>query len=120
MFLQHYRLESPKGLTPEQQQYWDEEFTKVLKGASGFSVTANEHGVHSMVLNFNLIERSAIEAGEWFITKLMMDPVTREQGPLWNEKKNLPKLITAVGEYSFFVSMVADGQWHLQVYPFSF
>lgn len=119
MFLKHYRIGAPKGLSAEQEQFWNEKFMEALKSVNGFNVTVNEQGVQSMVLSF-LSERSGIEAGEWFITKLMMDPFTKEQGPLWNEKKNLPKLVTVTGEYSFFVSMVADGQWHLQIYPFAF
>ncbi len=120
MFLKHYQVKAPTGLTPEQEQFWNEEFLTALGRASGFSVTVNERGVQSMVVSFTLNEREAVAAGEWFITKLMMDPATKETGPLWNKKENLPKLVTAAGEYSFFVSMIADGQWYLQIYPVVF
>ena len=111
MFFQHYKLKQPKGLTAEQELFWKEEFCKVLEGVRSIRVDVDDRGGQTIELLFaDAHEQRAIAAGEWFITKLMMDPETKETGPCWNHHENYPHLVTGAGVFAFYVDSVGHTQ----------
>lgn len=111
MFFGHYRLKQPKGLSAEQELFWKEEFCKALEGVKVIRVETDDRGGQVVELLFaDTHEQRALAAGEWFITKLMMDPVTRETGPCWNQFSSYPRLVTIAGEFAFYLDSVGHTQ----------
>lgn len=120
MFNLHYKLEAPKGLTEEQLEFWNEAFVPALKGVNSIKVELGERGPPRLELIFApKFREQAYVAGSWFVTKLMMDPETKDTGPLWNNVGNMPRLITATSEFPFYVADVdaASNRIELLLYP---
>lgn len=119
MFFQHYKVEAPKGLTEEQLTFWNEKFLGVLEGVIAFNFEEEGAVAQSLQLIFADEYRDAArQAGEWFMTKLLMDPATKEKGPLCNNASNLPALVTAAGKYAFFISVVHDDYLRFRLHSF--
>lgn len=123
MLHRFFKIEAPKGLSEEQLKFWEDRFVNVFKNFERFDVKIDGRGNMTMDLSFvdryhlyfHMLSRSALEAGEWFVTQLMMDPVSKETGPLFNKPENLPQLITAAGRFSFFVTLVEADPVRIQL-----
>lgn len=117
MFDMHYKLEAPKGLTEEQLEFWNEHFVPAFKNVVAFEVERGTRGPQYMVLNFDpTFNVATYAAGHWFVTKLLMDPTTKETGPLWNKLQSYPKLITAAGAWYFTVAVVDKNRFEFLLY----
>lgn len=107
MFADHYSFKAPdEGLTTEQRAWMVGQFFLALGSARNFNVRElSGTDLSSMELFFDPDHALPIhEIISKFIQELVMHPVTKERGPLFNSPENYPRLITGAGQFLFTVT----------------